>query len=115
MKGSYPKILDDPERGPEAKKLFDDAKAMLEKIKKEKWITASGVAGIFPALAVGDDIELFEPDGRVKAILHTLRQQTQKPAGTPNIALSDFIWPKEIAEKNNSGLTDFVGAFAVTA
>jgi 5-methyltetrahydrofolate--homocysteine methyltransferase len=110
MKGSYPKILKDPERGTEAKKLFDDAQEMLKKIIDEKWLQANGVIGIFPANAVGDDILVYEDDTRkkVRATFHTLRQQTKKPEGQANIALSDFIAPK------SAGVKDYIGTFAVT-
>ncbi|MBL0096761.1 MAG: methionine synthase [Bacteroidetes bacterium] len=110
MKGSYPKILKDPERGVEAKKLFDDAQEMLKKIIDEKWLQANGVIGIFPANAVGDDILVYEDDTRkkVRATFHTLRQQTKKPEGQANIALSDFIAPK------SAGVKDYIGTFAVT-
>ena len=112
MKGSYPKILKDPERGAEAKKLFDDAQAMLKKIIAEKWLTAKGVIGFYPANTVGDDdIELYTDDTRkhIKTVLHSLRQQTKKAEGQDNVALADFIAPKE------SGRADYVGGFAVTA
>ena len=112
MKGSYPKIFDDPEKGVEAKKLFDDAQEMLSKIITEKWLSARGVAGFYPANTVNDDdIEIYEDDSRttVKTVLHTLRQQTKKPDGQANIALADFIAPKE------SGKADYIGGFAVTA
>jgi len=112
MKGSYPKIFDDPEKGVEAKKLFDDAQEMLNKIISEKWLTAKGVAGFYPANTVNeDDIEIYDDENRtnVKAVLHTLRQQTKKPEGQANIALADFIAPKD------SGKVDYIGGFAVTA
>lgn len=112
MKGSYPKIFNDPERGAEAKKLFDDAQQMLKKIISEKWLKASGVIGIYPANTVGDDdIEVYSDESRntVLTQFHTLRQQTRKPEGQYNIALADFIAPKD------SGIIDYVGGFAVTA
>jgi len=111
MKGSYPKILSDPERGVEAKKLFDDGQEMLNKIISEKWLTAKGVAGFYPANTVNeDDIEIYEDETRttVKTVFHTLRQQTKKPEGQANLALADFITPKE------SGKVDYIGGFAVT-
>jgi 5-methyltetrahydrofolate--homocysteine methyltransferase len=108
MKGSYPKILKDPTRGEEARKLFDDAQSMLKKIIDEKWLTARAVIGIHPANAIEDDIELYENDSRdkVKTVFHSIRQQTKKPAGQFNVALSDFIAPK--------GKTDYIGSFALT-
>jgi 5-methyltetrahydrofolate--homocysteine methyltransferase len=109
MKGSYPKILSDPERGAEAKKLFDDAQNMLKKIISEKWLHANGVIGFWPANRLNDDdIEVYTSDTRseVKTVFHTLRQQTKKPANQPNIALADFIAPK--------GYNDYIGGFAVS-
>jgi len=110
MKGSYPKILKDIERGVEATKLFNEAQEMLSKIVNEKWLQASAVVGIFPANAVGDDIEVYTDDKRneVQTTFHTLRQQTKKPEGQFNVALSDFIAPK------TSGKADYIGGFAVT-
>jgi 5-methyltetrahydrofolate--homocysteine methyltransferase len=95
MKGSYPKILKDPTRGEEASKLFADAQKMLQQIIDEKWLTAKAVIGIYPANAVGDDIEIYEDENRskVKTVFHTLRQQSKKPAGQANVALSDFVKP----------------------
>jgi 5-methyltetrahydrofolate--homocysteine methyltransferase len=108
MKGSYPKILTDPERGVEATKLFNEAKAMLDKIIKEKWLTAKAVIGIYPASSTDDDIEVLDENGKaVKCIFHTLRQQTKKPAGQYNIALADFVKPKGSA-------TDYIGSFALS-
>ena len=114
MKGSYPKIFDDKERGVEAKKLFADAQAMLKKIIDEKWLQANAVIGIFPAHTVNhDDVEVLSEDGKnVKCTFHTIRQQTKKPAGQHNVALADFIKPKEVVNKDNA--TDYVGAFALT-
>lgn len=111
MKGSYPKILKDPDKGPEANKLFNDARKMLEKIIAEKWLRANAVYGIHPANSVGhDDIEVYGDAARKNVIttFHTIRQQTQKPPGHANIALADFVAPKE------TGLKDHIGAFAVT-
>jgi 5-methyltetrahydrofolate--homocysteine methyltransferase len=114
MKGSYPKIFDDKERGTEAKKLFGDAQAMLKKIIDEKWLQANAVIGIYPANTVNDDdVEVLNEDGKsVKCTFHTIRQQTKKPAGQHNIALADFIKPKEVQNKNNT--SDYIGAFALT-
>lgn len=105
MKGSYPKIFKDPVRGKEAKKLFDDAEAMLQKIIEEKWLTAKAVTGIFPAASSGDDILIYHKQSNNPiAALHTLRQQTLKTDSLKNIALSDFIRPEN----------DFIGAFALS-
>jgi len=99
MKGAYPKILNDPERGAEAKKLFADAQEMLKKIIDEKWLKANAVIGIYPANAVGDDIHLFPTlsTGEGAVVFHTLRQQTKKPAGQYNVALADFVKPKYLS------------------
>ncbi|MEJ2103415.1 MAG: methionine synthase, partial [Ignavibacteriaceae bacterium] len=112
LKGKYPFILEDKIVGTEAKKLFDDANRLLDNIISEKLIKANGIIGIFPANSVGfDDIEIYSDESRsgVKRVLHTIRQQMQKSSGEPNIALADFIAPKE------SGVKDYIGMFAVTA
>lgn len=111
LAGSYPRILKDEVVGEEAQKLFDDAQAMLQRIIDKKLIRAKAVAGLFPANSVGDDIEVYVDESRsdIKLVIHTLRQQTEKPPGRPNIALADFIAPKM------TGLKDYIGAFVVTA
>ncbi|HKF94069.1 MAG TPA: vitamin B12 dependent-methionine synthase activation domain-containing protein, partial [Gammaproteobacteria bacterium] len=112
MAGRYPKIFDDEIVGKEARKLFDDAQAMLKKVIDDKWLTARAVIGFFPANTVGDDdIELYADDGRSEtlATLHHIRQQMQKTSGKPNFCLADYIAPKE------SNVKDYLGAFAVTA
>lgn len=103
LKGSYPKIFKDPERGTEAKKLFDDAQKMLQRIISEKWLTAKAVIGFYPVLAKGDDIELC--DKYKGTNFHTIRQQTKKPAGQYNVALSDFV---------SSEKQDHIGVFALS-
>ncbi len=112
LAGRYPKILQDEVVGEEARKLFADAKAMLEKIIAEKWLTANAVFGLFPANTVNtDDIEIYTDETRSKVAMtwHNLRQQTKKPADIPNYCLADFIAPKD------SGVADYIGGFAVTA
>ncbi len=111
LAGSYPKILDDEVVGEEARKLVADAKAMLARIVEERWLTARGVYGLFPANAVGDDTEIYtDADrGEVLMTLHHLRQQNEKPEGRPNQSLADFVAPKE------TGCPDWMGAFAVSA
>ena len=111
LKGKYPGIFKDPQIGREAKKLFDDAQAMLEEIIARKLLTARAVVGFFPVNSVGDDIELYFDDDRkkVRMVLHTLRQQVEKTNGKPYYALSDFVAPKD------SGIKDYLGGFAVTA
>ncbi len=110
MKGKYPDILDDDQAGVEARKLFKDANEILDKIIDENLLTAHGVAGLYPANSVGDDIEIYADDTRSEVIarFHALRQQSKKRAGQPNKALSDFVAPKE------TGIADYMGAFAVT-
>jgi len=110
LKGSYPKILDDAEKGEEAKKLFADAQTMLKQIIDENWLQAKAIIGLYPANSVEDDIEVYVDDSRTEIAtkLHNLRQQQEKPKGKPNRCLSDFIAPKE------SGVNDYIGSFAVT-
>ncbi|GAB6068011.1 methionine synthase [Methylothermus subterraneus] len=105
--GSYPKILDDPVVGKEARRLLADAEKLLEQMVAEKWLTAQGVFGLFSAASRGDDI-VVKAHGR-EWVLHHLRQQQQKPQGQPNYCLADFVAPED------SGVPDFIGAFAVTA
>ncbi len=110
MKGTYPKILEDKERGTEAKKLFNDAQTMLKKAIEGQWLQANAVVGFYPVCRKGDDIVLMADgkwqmaDGK-QPVFHTIRQQTKKPAGQYNVALADFI-----SEGN-----DYIGGFAVTA
>jgi 5-methyltetrahydrofolate--homocysteine methyltransferase len=107
--GKYPAILTDEVVGEQATSVFADAQEMLDVILKEKKLTAKGIYGIFPANQVNDDdIELSDESGKVLEKFLTLRQQSQKTKGAPNIALSDFIAPKD------SGKTDYMGAFCVT-
>jgi 5-methyltetrahydrofolate--homocysteine methyltransferase len=111
IRGKYPAVFEDPNVGKEAKKLFDDAQAMLGRFSREKVVRANGVIGLFPANSVdNEDIEIYSDDGRkhIVATLHTLRQQTEKTNGQPQLALADFIAPRD------SGVKDYIGAFAVT-
>jgi 5-methyltetrahydrofolate--homocysteine methyltransferase len=130
LAGKYPAILTDPVVGKQASELYRDARAMLDKIVAEKWLTAKAVFGIWPANSVGDDVVLLaehrepgigngesegdnptSPDSRfsIPHSLHFLRQQVDKPADRPDFCLADFIAPKD------SGKQDWIGAFAVTA
>jgi 5-methyltetrahydrofolate--homocysteine methyltransferase len=106
--GRYPMILEDEIVGQAATDLFADAQVMLKRIIDEKWFTARGVVGFWPANADGDDIAVFADERRTDEIarFHTLRQQIRKSNGKPNLALSDFV-----AEQGQ----DYIGAFAVTA
>ncbi len=112
LAGRFPRILDDEVVGTEARKLYEDAKLMLRDIIDNKKLRARGVIGLFPANSVGhDDIEIYTDDSRdqVRMKVHHLRQQTQKVEGRYNHCLSDYVAPKD------SGVQDYVGAFAVTA
>jgi 5-methyltetrahydrofolate--homocysteine methyltransferase len=112
LHGKFPAILTDEVVGEQATNLFDDAQKMLNQIVSEKWLTAKGILGIFPANTINDDdIAVYtEPETRNSqlATFLTLRQQSQKTAGAPNIALADFIAPKD------SGKQDYIGCFCVT-
>jgi 5-methyltetrahydrofolate--homocysteine methyltransferase len=113
LAGSYPKILDDEIVGVEAKKVLAEGQAMLKRIIEGKWLTANAVFGIFPANSIngGDDIEIYADEKRDRVLMtwHNLRQQNVKPTGRPNLCLGDFVAPKD------SGVKDYIGAFAVTA
>jgi 5-methyltetrahydrofolate--homocysteine methyltransferase len=104
LTGKFPAILDDEKFGEAARPLYDDAQAMLKKIVDENWFKAAAIIGFWPANSSGDDIVLGDGD-----VLHTLRQQLARREGRANVALADFIAPKE------SGLQDYIGAFVVTA
>ena len=111
LKGIYPRIFDHPEQGAQAKQLFTEANALLDKIIAENLITARGVYGFWPANAVGDDVELYSDGTRseVHQTFHFLRQQANREGAEPCRSLVDFIAPKE------TGLLDSLGAFAVTS
>ncbi|MBM3645762.1 MAG: methionine synthase [Alphaproteobacteria bacterium] len=107
LAGTYPAILDDKVVGETARKLHADARRMLDRIVREKWLTAKGVIGFWPCRSDGDDVVLFEDESRTRKLsrLHFLRQQVAKRAGRPNMCLADFISPQ----------ADWIGGFAVTA
>jgi 5-methyltetrahydrofolate--homocysteine methyltransferase len=112
MKGKFPDILNNPATGEAARKLWEDGQVMLDKLIEEKWIRASGVFGLFPASAVDhDDIEVYTDERRTEVLtmLHEVRQQSEHRPGVPHRSLADFVAPKD------TGLHDYVGAFAVTA
>jgi 5-methyltetrahydrofolate--homocysteine methyltransferase len=129
LSGRYPQIFDDPVVGPQARELFDDAQAMLKKIVDDKWLTARGVIGLWPAARVGDDVEIQrepsavcrEPENGAEPTsahgsrftahdrIHFLRQQADKPPGRPDLCLADFIAPAD------ANARDWIGGFAVTA
>ncbi len=110
MRGRYPDLLNDPARGPAARELFANAQTLLEEIVEKKLFSARAVYGFYPANSDGDDIILYADASRERELtrLHTLRQQKESQGGKPQLALADFVAPRE------SGLTDYVGAFAVT-
>jgi 5-methyltetrahydrofolate--homocysteine methyltransferase len=107
MPGRYPQVFEDPIFGTEAKKLFNDAKALLKKAVDEKWLTANGVIGFWPASSNGADTVILETE-KGKVNLDFLRQQIKKAVGQPNFSLADFIAPQQ------AGVKDFMGGFAVT-
>jgi len=111
LKGRFPAILEDEKQGEAARHLYADAQAMLKKIIEEKWFRPRAVIGFWPANAVEDDIRLFTDESRTSELetFYTLRQQLSKRDGRPNVALSDFVAPKD------SGIADYVGGFVVTA
>jgi 5-methyltetrahydrofolate--homocysteine methyltransferase len=111
LKGRYPMIFEDPTIGPKAGELHEDAQRLLEQIIADRLLTAQAVYGFFPAASTGDDIALYADESRTRPLgtVHTLRQQSEKPPGEPNLALADYVAPLE------SGRQDYLGAFAVTA
>ncbi len=122
ISGKYPSIFNDPVKGNEAKKLYDDAQKYLKEIIDRKLVTAKAVFGIFPAVSDGDDVTVYggkaaqcccaahlHENKAAKAKLHFLRNQEPKENGVPNLALSDYIAPE------STGLTDYIGTFVVSA
>ncbi|ABS64012.1 methionine synthase [Parvibaculum lavamentivorans DS-1] len=112
LAGQYPQILKDDKVGEAARGLFEDAQAMLKQMVEEKWVRASAVIGFWPANQIGDDdIELYADDARKETldVLHSLRQQMKRTSERANMAIADFVAPKE------TGIEDYVGGFAVTA
>ena len=111
LSGPYPAILDDPVVGEAARNVLADGQAMLKRIIEGRWLTANGAIALLPANSIGDDIELYADEARQRVALtwRNLRQQNERPAGKPNYCLADFVAPKD------SGVADYLGAFAVTA
>ena len=109
--GSFPKILEDKVVGESARNVLRDAQAMLKKIIEGRWLTASGVFGLWPANSVGEDIEIYADESRTKTLItwHNLRQQNEKATDRANYCLADFVASRD------SGVKDYVGAFAVTS
>lgn len=108
LAGKYPRILEDEVVGEEARRLFKEANAMLDELDRTGALTPRGVAGIFPANRIGDDIAVYRDESREEVLLYSchLRQQTQKKDDFPNACLADFVAPP--------GIPDYLGAFAVT-
>jgi 5-methyltetrahydrofolate--homocysteine methyltransferase len=104
LAGRYPKIFNDPVVGAEAKRLFDDAQLMLDRLIKQRKLKANGVVAFYPANSIGDDVKIKNPD----VTINFLRQQNKKAGTLPNFCLSDFVAPKD------SGKEDYIGMFAVT-
>ncbi len=111
LSGPYPAILDDPVVGEAARNVLADGRAMLKRIIEGRWLTANGAIALLPANSAGDDIELYADESRQSVALtwRNQRQQNERPAGKPNYCLADFVAPKD------SGVADYLGAFAVTA
>ncbi|WP_428624141.1 methionine synthase [Sedimenticola sp.] len=111
LRGSYPKILQDAEKGEEAQKLFNDAQAMLAQVIEHKWLRANAVIGILPANSQGDDVTVYRDEARTEIAtrFHFLRKQGKQPAGRYNDCLADFIAPEA------SGVKDYIGGFACSA
>jgi 5-methyltetrahydrofolate--homocysteine methyltransferase len=111
LRGTYPRIFENPDWGEKAREVFDDAQEMLATLLEDGALKARATYGLFPASAVGDDIEVYagEARDRVQSTFPMLRQQTAKKEGEPNQSLADFVAPRE------GGPPDWIGAFAVTA
>ena len=111
LKGIYPRIFDHAEQGAQARQVFNEGNALLDRIIEQNLLTARGVYGFFPANAVGDDVELYTDENRAKVLerFHFLRQQANREGSEPCRSLADFIAPSE------TGLNDHIGAFAVTS
>jgi 5-methyltetrahydrofolate--homocysteine methyltransferase len=109
--GTFPEVLTDPVVGEAASNLYADARRMLKRMIAERWVRASAVIGFFPANSADEDIEVYADESRSAPlyVAHHLRQQKPKPAGQPHFSLADFVAPKD------SGVSDWIGAFAVTA
>jgi 5-methyltetrahydrofolate--homocysteine methyltransferase len=106
LSGKYPKILEDPIVGEEAKKLFKDANEMLDQLIAGKWLSANAVFGLYPVQRLADDALVFDSNGKEIAKFHFVRQQGKKGKGVPNRSLADYLHPDQ---------TDYMGCFAVTA
>src|SRR3954469_20711304 len=111
LKGRFPAILEDEKQGAAARQLYEDAQDMLRQIVEERWFNPKAIIGFWPANAVGDDLRLYTGESRSEtlATLHGLRQQLLRKDGRPNLCIADFVAPGE------TGLSDYVGAFVVTA
>jgi 5-methyltetrahydrofolate--homocysteine methyltransferase len=110
LHGAFPAILNDEVVGESARRVYSDGQMMLKKVLSNRWLTANAIVGFYPAASIDEDIVLYADESRTTLVLtwSGLRQQTSKPDGTPNRALSDYIAPK------SSGIDDWIGVFAVT-
>jgi 5-methyltetrahydrofolate--homocysteine methyltransferase len=117
MKGKYPRIFEDPNLGEEAKRLYDDANALLDRIIKENLLEARGVYGFWPAASDGDDVVVYADESRAKELtrLHGLRQQWRRKGQEVFYSLADFIAPADAKNAQGKSVHDYIGAFAVTA
>ena len=111
LNGKYPQIFNDPVKGQEARKLYEDAQHLLNEVLLMKMLIARGIIGLFPCNSTGDDVEVYDDEHRSKvlAVFRFLRNQQKKEAGVPNLCLADFIAPRD------SGIIDYMGCFALTA
>jgi 5-methyltetrahydrofolate--homocysteine methyltransferase len=111
LRGTYPRIFENEVWGAKARELFEDAQALLQRVVEQRLLEARAAWGFFPAASRGDDIQLYADESREQAlaVVHTLRQQTERPAGQPHHALADLVAPRE------SGRADYLGLFAATA
>jgi len=119
LRGRYPAIFDDPVVGDKAREVFDDAQKLLDRIRREKLLTARGIYGFFPANSLGDDVEIYADESRTQVLtrFHFLRQQMDKPADQFNHCLADYIapiQPSAIRNPQSVILQDYLGFFAVT-
>jgi 5-methyltetrahydrofolate--homocysteine methyltransferase len=111
LNGKYPQIFNDPVKGQEARKLYEDAQLLLNEVLRKKMLIARGIIGLFPCNSTGDDVEVYDDERRSKilTVFRFLRNQQKKEAGVPNLCLADFIAPRD------SGIIDYIGCFALTA
>jgi 5-methyltetrahydrofolate--homocysteine methyltransferase len=117
MKGKFPRIFEDPNLGEEAKRLYDDANALLDRIINEKLLEARGAYGFWPAANDGEDIVVYADESRTKELarLHGLRQQWRRKGQETFYSVADFVAPLGAKDAQGKAVEDYIGAFAVTA